>query len=308
MKLRRAKQQTRSSGPRQVVSGGRPTAFSYHANRAEQDVNLGRLQPRDQDNRHRERLVRYWRQRLGMLLAGIILIICVLDILHLSSQPSVIAVTTSTNNTFLQPTKVYERAAQKLFAGSLLNSNKITINTDAIQTKLKKQFPELADVSVTLPLMSHRPIVYIAPSDPALLLKTSRGDYILDTTGRALLTASQADNLTRLAIPVVTDQSGLRITPGASALPSSSVAFITTVLKELQAKQVSVDTVTLPTSAYELDIKPKGAGYFVKFNMHNDTALQQTGTYLAVRERLASQNVTPSSYIDVRLDGRAYYK
>ncbi|MGH7241431.1 MAG: hypothetical protein ACREGB_03995, partial [Candidatus Saccharimonadales bacterium] len=69
-----------------------------------------------------------------------------------------------------------------------------------------------------------------------------------------------------------------------------------------------VESMALPPAAYELDVKPAGVGYFVKFNMHEDTARQQAGTFLAVRERLVSQGVTPGSYIDVRLDGRAYYK
>lgn len=307
MKLpRRKKPETTSR--RQVVHSSRPAAFSYHANRTDQEVNLGRLQPRDQDNRHRERLIRYWRQRLGMLLAGLVLIVCVLDVLHLSPNPQVVTLASSSNSSFLQSTKVYQQAAQKLFAASILNANKVTINTQAIQAAMKRQFPELADVSITLPLMGHHPVMYIAPTQPGLLLKASNGDFILDENGKALLTAAQVDNLTRLDLPVVTDQSGLKVTPDAPVLPSSSVSFIETVVRELQAKHIAISSLTLPSAAYELDVTPSGAGYYVKFNMHDNTALQQVGTYLATGQRLASQSIKPSAYIDVRLAGRAYYK
>ena len=295
MKFRRKQKPNQKSGRRQVVAGGRSSAFSYHANRTEQEYNLGRSQPRDQDTRRKERLVRYWRQRLGMLLAGIVLIICVLDVLHLSATPNIIPLATSSNNSFLQPTAVYQQAAAKLFASSVFNDNKVTINSQAIQSKLKQQFPEFSDVSVTLPLMGHRPIVYIAPTSPGLLLKTASGDFVLDTNGKALLASSQVDNLTKLQLPTVVDQSGLRVAVGSTALPGTSVKFIQTVVGELQAKSVKFSSLTLPNTAYELDVTPSGAGYYVKFNLHQDSALQQIGTYLAVSQRLAAQSIKPAS-------------
>lgn len=308
MKFER-KKSTALPRQRPVTGGQRPTAFSYHANRAEQEYNLGRLQSRDQDTRRRERLVRYWRQRLGMLLAGVALIVCVLNVLHLSPTPTVIALTSSSSNSFLQPTHVYQTAAQKLFASSILNANKVTINTAAIQAQLKQKFPELSDVSITLPLMGHQPVVYIAPTTPSLLLKTKTDEFVLNTSGRALLSADQVQNLDTLKLPLVSDQSDVQINTGTIALPSSSVSFIQTVVRELQAKNIAIESLTLPAAAaYELDVKPRGVGYFVKFNMHADTALQQSGTFLAVQQRLSAQGITPGSYIDVRLDGRAYYK
>lgn len=302
---RKEKQQT---GRRQVISGERPAAFSYHANRTEQEYNLGRQQPREQDTRRRERLVRYWRQRLGMLVAGIALIVCVVSVLHLNSKPKVISLTPSSNNYFLQSTEVYQQAATKLFAGSIFNGNKITVDSVGIKQKLQHQFPELADVSITLPLMGHRPIVYIAPTVPSLVLTTAHGDYILDDNGKALISTAKVADLAKLQLPTVNDQSGLAVNPNDIALPSTSVTFIQTVIGEFKTKGITVSSLTLPAAAYELDVRPTGVGYFVKFNLHESTARQQVGTFLAVQQRLSSQNITPGAYIDVRLDGRAYYK
>jgi hypothetical protein len=264
--------------------------------------------PRDQDIRRRERIVRYWRQRLGMFIAGVALIVCVLYTLHLTNQPKVVSLTSSSNSYFLQSTDVYQKAAAEAFGGSIFNDNKITVNSVGIQQRLQKQFPELSDVSVTIPLMSHRPIVYIAPTTPSLVLANSDNSFVLDNNGKALLETSQVADLEKLQLPTVTDQSGLKVKKGDIALAGTGVSFIQTVKAELEAKGVAIESITLPSAAYELYVKPKGAGYFVKFNMHENTARQQAGTFLAVRARLATQNVTPSSYVDVRLDGRAYYK
>jgi len=297
--------------PRQrTLTGGRPQAFSYHANRTEQDYNVGRAQPREQDVRRRETLVRFWKQRLSVLLMGLLVIVCLGYILHLSPTPKVVPLTSSSNDYFLQPSSVYTTAATKLLQGSFLNGNKITIDTDGLKQKLQQQFPELSDVSITLPLMGHHPYVYISPTDPSLVLAGKNGSYLLDTSGKALLPISKVSDLNKLNLPTVTDQSNLSVKPNSEALPATSVTFIAYVLQELQAKGMSASNLSLPaTTAYELDVTPKGEGYFVKFNLHDyQHAREQVGTFLAVQKRLDSQSITPSSYIDVRLVGRAYYK
>lgn len=311
MKLFRKKQKAQKPGlpgSRQVTNSGRSSAFSYHANRNDQDFNLGRGVMRDQDVRRRERIVRYWRQRLGMFLAGVALIVCVLYSLHLTPNPKVVSLAPEATGNFLQPTDVYQQAAAKAFASSFFNDNKITVNSLSIEQKLQRQFPELSQVSVTIPLMSHRPIVYVSPTTPSVVLVTGSDSFVLDENGKALLSTTEATDLSKLNLPSVMDQSGLIVHKGDIALAGTEVAFIRTVLGELKAKGIEAESLTLPTDAYQLNVKPAGVGYFVKFNMHEDTARQQIGTYLAVRERLGSQGITPGSYIDVRLDGRAYYK
>jgi hypothetical protein len=65
---------------------------------------------------------------------------------------------------------------------------------------------------------------------------------------------------------------------------------------------------SLPSNANELDIQIAGQPYEVKFNLHSDKAREQAGTYLATIASLQKQGITPSKYIDVRVDGRAYYQ
>lgn len=308
MKLFKKKPKLQEPGSRQVVRGGRAQAFSYSASRNEQDYAYGRGIPRDQDVRRRERIIRYWRQRLGMFIAGVALIVCVLYTLQLTNEPKIVSLAPDSSGYFLQPTDVYQRAAAKAFAESIFNDNKVTVNSVGIQQRLQREFPELSEVSVTIPLMSHRPIVYIAPTTPSLILKGQSGSFVLDENGKALLNAQQVADIDKLGLPTIVDQSGLKVKTGDIALAGTGVSFIQTVIAELKAKGIEVESLTLPTAAYELDVKPLGVGYYVKFNMHEATARQQSGTYLAVKERLASQGITPSSYIDVRLDGRAYYK
>jgi hypothetical protein len=305
----RKKDEPATTGRRVQIDATRPRSFSYHANRVEQEYNLGRAEPREQDVRRREQLIKFWRQRLAVLLMGVLVLACVGYILHLSSDPQVIPLTSSSNDYFLQPTSVYDQAAHKALASSWLNGNKITLDTDSVKQNLQHQFPELSSVSITLPLMGHRPIIYIAPTAPGLVLNAQNGSYVLDTDGKALISADQVADIGKLQLPQVTDQSNLDIKLRTVALPASTVGFIPTVLAELQAKGVKAQSLSLPTAAYEFDLIPEGAGYYVKFNLHDyQHVREQVGTYLAVSQRLQSQGITPGAYIDVRLVGRAYYK
>ena len=310
MKLSRQNKKPPTERLRQTkTSDSRPAAFSYHASRTGQEFNLGRLQPREQDKRRREKLVRYWRQRIGALVAGITLLICVVYVLQLSSSPNVIPLSSTSAATFLQPSTVYQSAATKLLKKSVFNANKLTVNSLQIEDQLKSQFPELSEVSVVLPLLGHRPIIYVAANTPSLVLQSATQRVLLGDNGKALLYADQIKNLDALKLPVVTDASGLALSVNQTLLPSSSVSFIHTISAEFAQKNIAIESLTLPAgAAYELDVKPQGVGYYVKFNLHSGTALQQAGTYLAVRQRLSTQNLTPAAYIDVRLDGRAYYK
>ena len=64
---------------------------------------------------------------------------------------------------------------------------------------------------------------------------------------------------------------------------------------------------TLPPAASELDVKIAGKPYFVKFNLQADDARRQAGTFLATQAQLQRKGITPAQYIDVRVEGRAYY-
>jgi hypothetical protein len=63
----------------------------------------------------------------------------------------------------------------------------------------------------------------------------------------------------------------------------------------------------LPVQTNELDVNLAGQSYFVKFDLQENDPRQQAGTFLATIASLKSQNITPTKYVDVRVDGRAYY-
>jgi hypothetical protein len=106
---------------------------------------------------------------------------------------------------------------------------------------------------------------------------------------------------------VVQDQSALAVTAGASALPSDDIGFITEVIGQLAAKNLHVSSLVLPGGVRELDVRIEGAPYTVKFNLRGDARVE-AGAFMAVKQQLERENKTPGSYIDVRVDNKAYYR
>ncbi len=287
--------------------------FSYYAHRSDNDAATGRdpdaLNERTQsaDNRNTRR----YKRRVLVAVVAIGLIFCLADVIMLSSSPKVVSLTTSTSQVFLRKRTDYQQAAAVIFR-QWSNHNKLTINTAAVSNSMLRQFPELSAVSVALPILGHQPIIYIQPSEPSMVLVAAganSGNFILDSNGRALLQGGdQTAQLINAHVPIVLDQNPIQISVGQDALPSTTVQFIHTVSAQLNAQHIGFTSMVLPSESSELDVYIAGQPFYVKFNTEDDTPLQQVGSFIAVYRHLQTQGVTPHQYIDVRINGRAYYK
>lgn len=303
--IRKSKVQASSRQPSFASSNQRPVKrSSYYSKRLDKDVQTGRQLPRKQPNQNYKQ---FWLQRSGLALLLVVSFVSVIYALNLSNNSRIITLK-STGSNMLRSDTVYQTAVNDILSKSFWNRSKLTINTSDISQQLLDQFSELSTVSVVLPLLAHRPVVYLTASQPALIIIGSNGVYLLDTSGKALLAISDINSVPSYKLPVLTDMSGLKLSLGHRALSSSDITFIQTVITQLAAKKVVITGFTLPIASREIDANIAGQPYYVKFNLQNGDALHQSGTYLATQARLLSRNITPTQYIDVRVPGRAYYK
>jgi cell division septal protein FtsQ len=271
--------------------------------------NTGRLRPGQPTPVKKITLLGQIARRFGMLVLLIVIVAAVVNVLSVTPKAKIEPLSSSRADSpspLLRNKTEYQAAADKLLASSIWNRNKITINTSQISQQLTKQFPELTGVSVTLPLLAHRPVIYLQPARAVLVIAAKDGAYVIDQNGRALMPSANLPTASKL--PQIVDQSGLHISVGRQVLTSDDVAFVQTIMAELAAKHVSVTSIVLPATSRELDVYIDHQLYFIKFNLANNDARQQAGTYLATVAELKRQHVTPKHYIDVRVDGRAYYK
>jgi hypothetical protein len=244
------------------------------------------------------------------MLSAIIILIVFLLLVGLDTTPKIVVTGDESAQIFARDSQKYQDTAHDLLKKSVLNGNKLTVDTTVVSNQLAKDFPELRTVSVSLPVIGRQPIVYVQPATPQMLLITQHdGTFVLDSSGRALATATESMKLPTgdKSLPTVTDQSGIRIKSGDIALPSNSARFIAQIAGQLRAKEIGIESLTLPQQTSELDVKIAGAPYFVKFNLQGK-AREQSGTYIATRKYLEGKRIMPSQYIDARVTGRAYYK
>ncbi len=285
----------------------RTYASSSPAPRPEAIDNTARLHPGQTRSPQATTLWKRLSRQAGVLALTAAIIISVINVLSVSPHAKVEPLTASkTSSAFLRSQAEYQVAADKLLASSIWNRNKITINTGGISQQLVAQFPELSSASITLPLLAHRPIVYVQPAQASLVVAADNGAFVIDQTGKVLMPAANLPTAHNL--PQIVDQSGLQISANHQVLTADDVNFVQTVLAELAAKHVAVSSMVLPATSRELDVYIAGQPYFVKFNLQNTDARQQAGTYLAAAAQLQRQHITPAHYIDVRVDGRAYYQ
>lgn len=285
-----------------------PTAYSYHANRSERSENESRQKSSLVDRRSRVLTMEFWAKRSTTLVAGLIVIVALVLVVSLSTKPKIVLLSDGGGDQAFHSSETYQAAAAKYLSGSVWNHNKVTVDTGAVGTALEAQFPELSGVSVSLPFIGRQPTLYLHAHTPAFILQAVNGTYVLDSSGKALLTKDAAAPSAIAKLPVLSDQSGMRVTLGKPTISAAEASFIQTVLSILQAKHISVSSLALPAgAAQELDVHISGQSYYVKFNMHDTTsARQQVGTYIATVNNLAGQSM-PTQYIDVRVLGRAYY-
>lgn len=243
----------------------------------------------------------------GAFIGGVLVLLIVISLIQLDTTPNV-KIINGSEGYALHSDADYAAVATSAMRSSLLNTNKITIDTKAISRTVKEQFPEIRSAAVALPLVGQKPTVYIELTKPVLILNTSSQSVVVDSTGQALVTAQSVSGLKQFHLPALYDQSQLDLKVGDVVLSSSAVQFIQTVLDQLARQKLQVKQMVLPAGTEEVDVYLQGDSYFTKYNLHETNAYQQVGTFLAVRQELAGQKGVPAHYIDVRLPGRAYYK
>jgi hypothetical protein len=284
-------------------SASNSPTFSYYANRSREGE-----QSRSPASEARSKfLSRRWVKNLPSLIALSAVLLSIIWCLGLTTTPKIILSMPSSTDKPLRDKKDYQNGATEILNQSFFNRSKLTINTDAFTKAFMDKYPEVADVSVSLPLISRRPVISVDTAEPVVVLASNNQLYALDKRGKAIMKAEELQAETRKSLPIVSDESGLSVNVGKTVLPSDEIQFITTVLAQLKAKNIPVQSITLPAAAKEMYLRVEGQKYYVKFNFASDARVA-VGSFLAVKAKLEQTNVTPAEYIDVRIDERAYYK
>lgn len=245
------------------------------------------------------------RGRALPALIVVVIISSVLLSLTLSTRPSISFV--DGQQAVYKNAGEYEAAAQAILSSQLSNQTKLTINTKNVERLMLEKFPELAAAAIRLPVVGRRASLVLELRSPAALLVASSRTYVLDASGQVVSDLQGLSPSARANLPAVVDESGFDLKPGDYAVTSETVNFIVAATAQLKAQNIVVTKLTLPPLANQLNITIKDAPYYIKTDVSGDPRLQ-IGSFLAVRDKLSAEKITPGEYIDVRVEEKVFYK
>lgn len=297
--FKRKNKQSTTSTRRQPAKSERAQTYSYFQSRDEPSTQT----KRNLSLKHR---LRHLPTYVAILVIGG----AVLYAATLTTNPKIVVVNEDDEQAelLIRDTKEYQRIAAEQLSSSVLNRTKLTINTDSGAEALRASIPEATDLSIVLPLIGRNPIVYIQVAQPRLIMKTSdTGSFIIDEQGRAVVDAQSVPKETKEQLLVVTDKSGLAVTPGSYVLTQQELEMITEVEALLSKANIEIKQLELPLSAGQINVYPVGEKYHIKLSSQRG-AREQVGAFLATKQQLAKDNAPAAQYIDVRVDGKTYVK
>lgn len=268
-----------------------------------------RMRPDETYQNTKAREQKFRSSHIPTYVALAVILLCIGYSLSLSSNPKVIIINDKSRaiQPLLRDSETYRKAIEERLRRSPLSYTKATLDTNKLAEQTRQDFPELANASVTVPIAARRPVVYLTIAQPAFMVNGANTSFVLDNQGRALLKASEVPNIDALHLTTINDQTSTQFHMGQRVLPTSQVAFMQAMTKQMKAKGVQVEAFTLPPKANELNMQVAGQKYYVKFNFLGDARLQ-AGAYLATKQKLEADKINPTEYVDVRVPERAYYK
>ncbi len=269
----------------------KPSYFSG----ARQPASASPFQKRPAKSRTARRPLTSLKNLLILAFIGVGIIFCLI----INPKPHTVV-----SSSAYHPASAYEAAVTKAFT-SPRNRTKLTLDRAGLGRALKKQFPEIDNLEIDVPIFSQIPTVHLGIAVPTFSFASGGKSYIVGSNGVVVGLSSQLAIASKL--PDVIDQSGFEAAPGKQVLGTEAVAFINSLLSQSVRGGVKVTSLTLPPAASELDLRAQNQPYYVKFYLDGDVTLQ-AGQYLAAKHKFDSEHTQPDQYLDVRVAGKVYYK
>ncbi len=180
---------------------------------------------------------------------------------------------------------------------------KFLFNTTDQTNRLMAKYPEITNVIWTNPVFGTTATVRVDIRPAQFVLESSKGTYIVNDQGKVI--GALANAISTPSIKII-DQTGFDIGIGKNVISSIDAEFLNTLVVQLAAKGITVESLILPPLAQEVHVKADKP-YIIKFSFNSDP-LQAAGSYIALRQRLVGEQKQPIEYIDVRAGERIFIK
>jgi len=180
--------------------------------------------------------------------------------------------------------------------------NIFLLNRDELSQKIIKNIPEIRDVQIYKGIPNALKIVILEHSQSIVWTSNGR-NYLISSEGYAYRDATdQMANYSSL--PRVEDSSNVKITPGEKIVSPSFVAFIQNIYSSFfDTVNIQPDYFSIAETTFDVNLKTK-AGFVVKFDSLRSSKKQLDDLKKILMEKRDQIN----EYVDLRIDGWAYYR
>jgi cell division septal protein FtsQ len=190
-----------------------------------------------------------------------------------------------------------------IITSSALTQNIIFAPTNKISDELKKQNYQIAEAEVTRSGLNSI-TVKITEQKPSILWLSGNTLSIIGANGHAYdgdITPIMKDKLV-----TVVDTTNLPVKKGEKVVTQEFVDFVNAIKEQLPNKGIEVNQYQIGDTTTELRAVTEG-GYYIRFDITRPVE-EQLQDLSAVLGQMKKQGKKAAEYIDLRINGKVFYK
>jgi cell division septal protein FtsQ len=221
----------------------------------------------------------------------IILILVIIYFVFISGKFKIKEIIVEGNNTIVP--EVIEGYVPK-------NTNILYFSIKKTKAKILSEHTEINDIVIYKGLPDTIKIV-VVEHENRLVWQASGKNYLISTQG---IVSKEILTLDGVNMPVVVDSKNLSLSLGKGLVSPSFVAFILNINdKFFESTNIKPKNFEVGETTFDLNLYTE-AGFYVKFNTLRSSAKQLDN----LKKVLVEKRQDIKEYIDLRVDGWAYYK
>lgn len=178
------------------------------------------------------------------------------------------------------------------------------IDTSELRKHIIASYPDIGAVSVDKSYLSSSIKVAAKERNYAFIWQSRGEQYLVDSSGFISRKPSKKE---KKNLPVVIDTARIGVEAGQKVVGADFIAFLNEMTAILPEKGYKIKQIVIRSSTRSLEVALKNRSYKVLFNI-KIPAKHQVDDLKLLLKKLKAQGTVPVEYIDLRIEGRAYWK
>lgn len=213
---------------------------------------------------------------------------------------AVAVVRTTDSSVKLDPS--YSEIIQSYFASRPIERLRFLTNTNQLNAFMQSKAPEIANVHVTGAAGFGESMFVLTMREPIAGWSINGRQQYVDSTGTAF-----ANNYFEPPSVQIIDNSGIQVQAGRAVASNRFLGFVGRAVGLSKVQGYNVQQVIIPSgTTREVDLRVEGVDYPIKLSVDRPAG-EQTEDMSRVIKHLKAKGITPE-YIDVRVEGKAFYR